>query len=437
MGTGMSFPKDDLVIAKRNRNAEEIHKAYCANSQFPISNMKYKDIELALNLDSYNKFITYKLGIESHKKNLTSSEIGVLKSLINPLKNLHLSLLNDENTEEYRVDSSTNENRLYLCGCKLIEISPNLYKFHSLTILQTCCNYLKFLPYGISQLKNLRILGLSKNQLSSIPWEIGFLKELRELDLANNKLTKLPKSLACLKRLNTLKIEGNLFTEIPSFLGKIQSLKLLNLSFNKIDSIPFEIFKLPFLMSLNTTGCGLKVRTRKKFESISKLTLKETAARNLIRKNQRVDKNITNTAIKYLIEVQECCFCGGPFFEHYVYVEDNHTYESEIFPIHYKMCSIHYTNHEERITTLFERSLKTFPNKLFEENLPPVDELFEPCSYDIATLESSYKYESADSKVPLVCIAIFNKPKERQHSIDEIFEVETANLNLFDCAYSL
>lgn len=435
MGTGMSFPKEDLVIAKRNRNSDEIHKIY--NSNFTVNKSKYKDIILALNIDSFNKFVTYKLKIESHKSNLTNNEIAVLRSIVNPLQALHLNLTKSEDTEDYRVDSSQNETRLYLCGCKLVELTPNIYKLQSLTILQTCCNYLKFLPYGLGQLRNLRILGLSKNHLISIPWEIGFLKELRELDLANNRLNKLPKSLACLKRLNTLKIENNLFTEIPSFLGKIHSLKMLNLSFNKIESIPFEIFKLPFLMSLNTTGCGLKPRNEKKFEENYNLTLKETVARNLIRKNQRVDKRITKSSINYLIEAQECCFCGGPYFDSFIYVEDNHNYESEVFPIHYKMCSLHYSQHEERISTLFERSLRTFPSKLFEENLPPVDELFEPCSYDSIALESSYRYESADNKFPLVCLSIFNKPKERQHLIDEIFEVEIDNLNSFDSAYSI
>lgn len=332
MGTGMSFPKEDLVIAKRNRNSDEIHKIY--NSNFTVNKSKYKDIILALNIDSFNKFVTYKLKIESHKSNLTNNEIAVLRSIVNPLQALHLNLTKSEDTEDYRVDSSQNETRLYLCGCKLVELTPNIYKLQSLTILQTCCNYLKFLPYGLGQLRNLRILGLSKNHLISIPWEIGFLKELRELDLANNRLNKLPKSLACLKRLNTLKIENNLFTEIPSFLGKIHSLKMLNLSFNKIESIPFEIFKLPFLMSLNTTGCGLKPRNEKKFEENYNLTLKETVARNLIRKNQRVDKRITKSSINYLIEAQECCFCGGPYFDSFIYVEDNHNYESEVFPIH-------------------------------------------------------------------------------------------------------
>lgn len=431
----MSFPKNEVIIAKKNKNSEELHKTYNVTPHLPLD--KRKEMLLNVALDSFNKFVTYKLGIEKHCNSLTSIEVGTFKSQLNPIKTLYANLINGEDSEDFKIDPTQDENRLYLCGCQLVELNHNITKLHSVTILQACCNYLKFLPYGISHMKHLRVLGLSKNQLTEIPGDIGYLKELRELDVSNNKISTLPKSLACLKRLNTLKIEGNLFTEIPSFIGKIQSLKMLNLSFNKICSIPFEIFKLPFLMNLNTNGCNLKPRIQTKFEEINKMTLKETAARKIIRKNQRVNRNTTSEVIRYMISVHECCFCGGPFFDYYVNVENNHSYESEVFPMHYKMCSLHYSEHEERISTLFERSLNTFPMKLFEENMPPVEELFEPCSYDNSMLEINFKQQSIDLKMPLMCLVLFNKPTHRQHSIEEIFELDNEDLNAFDQAFTI
>lgn len=437
MGTGLSLPKETVVVGKTNRNAPNLYRFHdVPDHLYPYeakkNKTKFPDIELALALEAFNAIVTCKLSTEEPPQRLTKNEVEIFKKILNPVKTLQNALITSGDTKELKMEISAEDKQIYLCRSYLVELNEIVCKHKSITILQICCNYLRYLPYGIGQLRGLKMLVVSRNRITEIPDEIGLCKELREIDMSHNLIKKLPKSLVCLKRLNTLQLANNLLTEVPTFLGKVQSLKYLNLSNNKIKSIPLEIFKLPFLLSLNCAGCSLNLKNRKIFEIKGKMTLLETAARNIIRKNLPLRRNVSMPLIDYIIDAQECTFCGGPFFEYYVDVEDLHIFESEVYPIHYKMCSLHYKKHEDRLSTLFERTMPTFPIKIFEENLPSVCELFEPHIYDEEALQNGMANAELTGMIPLVCLAGYNTKKYRRSIIDSFFQSDRENPNIFD-----
>ncbi|MBF0564882.1 MAG: leucine-rich repeat domain-containing protein [Nitrospirae bacterium] len=81
---------------------------------------------------------------------------------------------------------------LYLKGCQLTELPPEIWK-----------------------LTNLQSLHLSGNQITSLPPKIGFLTKLYTLNLSNNKLTTLPLSLGKLAKLVGLQLYGNQSLNFP------------------------------------------------------------------------------------------------------------------------------------------------------------------------------------------------------------------------------
>lgn len=438
MGATFSIPKENIVMGKINTAAPNIYR----NSQIqdhisPYESRrcfrtKFAGIVLALALDAFNSRITCKLNIETVPLCLTDAELEISKKEMNRAKNLQNALLFGPNAIDFTMETNRNETTIYLCKNYLVELNEYIWIHKTTTSVQICCNYLTYLPYGISQLKGLKILVISRNRISQLPDEIGLCRELRDIDVSSNLIRKLPKSMMCLKKLNSLQIGTNLLTEIPSFLGKIQSLKYLNLSYNKISSIPFEIFKLPFLLSLNCTGCRLHLNNHKIFKINGKMSLLETVARQIIRKNIPVKKTTETSLVEYILRVQECSFCGGPFFDYYISVEDFHIFEAEIYPIHYKMCSMHYKKHQERLTTLFERTMPTFPTKIFEENLRSVTELFEPHGYDQVILQNTMDRVELTGIIPLVCLTLYNAKKYRRNTIESFFEADQYDTNTFD-----
>lgn len=441
MGTGMSLPKETVVIGKTNSNAPDLFRSH----EIPSINYPYElfhkresfaDIELAFALESFNSIVSCKLNAHEDYRPLSIEDMERFKLILNPAKNLQNALIMGEDAKELRIEVNVEDRQIYLCRKNIVELNESICKHKSISILQICCNYLRYLPYGIGQLKNLKMLILARNRITTLPEEIGMCKDLREIDISQNLIKDLPKSLACLKRLNTLQLSSNKLTEIPEFIGKMQSLKYLNLSFNKITSIPLEVFKLPFLMNINTSGCNLSIKDRKSFTVVGKLTLIETVARHIIRQNIPIKKNISKDLVNYILDVQECSFCNGPFFDHYVTVEDVHVFESEVFPVHYKMCCKHYERHEDRITTLFEQDVYTFPTKIYEEYLPSVTELFEPCSYEDGVIQRAKEASKTSDTIPLICLSEQNLLKYRQNMIDNFFSSDHENPNIFDFIFS-
>lgn len=433
MGSTVSAPV--VTVGKVNKNAQKIYRHYNVPDHLHPYELrketqdKFPDIELALALEAFGCLATRKLGLGDEISKMSAENLEKYKKIVNPAKALQSALLADPGTTSYEIEIKLEENQFHLCRNSLVELNDIVCKYTTLTIFHVCCNYLRYLPYGIGQLKSLKMLLLSRNRLTVIPDEIGECKELKEIDLSFNLIKSLPRSFASLKRLNTLQLANNLLEEIQPFIGKMNSLKYLNISNNKIKSIPLEIFKLPFLLSINCNGCCLDF-TQKKFSVIGDLSLMETVTRNLIRKNLSIPRSMPKPAIDYILSVKECCFCGGPYFNYYVDVKDIHLFDSEFYPIHYKMCCLHYERHEERLSTLFKRSLATFPIKLFEENLPSITELFEPRSYEEEILHKIQQEALNAENFPLASLSKQNKNDYRQ--IDNFFADELDSYNIFD-----
>lgn len=441
MGTGMSLPKETILIGKTNANAPDLFRTYeipDINYPYDLYSVKvtFPEVELAFALDVFNSIVSCRLDAHDDYRTLSAADIERFKSILSPVKSLQNALVMGEGTKELRIEMNSEDRQIYLCRKNIVELDEAICTHKAISILQICCNYLRYLPYGIGQLKNLKMLILARNRISVLPEEIGMCKDLREIDVSQNLLKDLPKSLACLKRLNTLQLSNNKLTEIPEFIGKMQSLKYLNLSFNKITSIPLEVFKLPFLMNINTSGCNLKLKNTKSFTVVEKLTLKETLARHMIRQNIPVSKTMPKELVDYVINVHECSFCNGPFFDHYIYVEDVHVFESEVYPIHYKMCCKHYEKHEDRLTTLFEQTIDTFPTKIYQEYLPSVTELFEPCSYEDGVIQRAKEASKTSKTMPLICLSEQNLLKYRQSMIDNFFSSDHDNPNIFDFIFN-
>lgn len=433
----MSLPKGTFVIGKSNRNAHNLYRLYNVQDHlFPydlkIDKANFQGINLSVALEVFNSVVAQKLDADLHKSQLTEKELEMFKTILNPSKVLQKALTTSSEARDAKIEMSTEDKQIYLCRNYLVEVHELIGKLKSVTILQLCCNYLKFLPYGIGQLKQLKMLIVSRNRIVELPEEIGMCKELREIDLSYNLIRYLPRSIAGLKKLNTLQLGSNLIREVPYFLGKLHSLKYLNISNNPIKTIPLEVLKLPFLLSLNCNGCNLN-SDKKKFEVVGTMTLKETVGRNIIRRNLPIRKNITPSLQGFLLSVKECCFCGGPFFDYFVDVEDTFVFDSEAYPIHYKMCCMHYRRHEDRLSTLFERTVQTFPSRIYEENLPSISEIFEPICFDDRQKKIMDEgLESKGSTVPLISLAKRNYRKYRRNSVDSILKGGYENLNFYD-----
>ncbi len=393
-----------------NHNAPRIHRMYkCYDHLYNYNIEKYDvdygKIKMALIQESFNKLLYQKLKIKSKNTYATAEEIEEYQKIIKPEIILSQMLKIDPLTHDLKVILKEDEKQLYLCRNYIVELNKNIAKLVNITVFQTCCNYIYRLPYGIGCLKNLKMLILSKNRLLELPDEIGYCRELREIDVSFNLLEKLPKSLLGLKKLNTLNIIGNKIKKIPAFLGKLTSLKCIGVKNNPSDLLPLELFKLPFLLNISFIKND---NLKSKFKEVGTLTLMELSARNIIKNNLMIHKNLPRILKNYLLNCQECSFCGGAFFEYYIEVDDYHIFDGVKYPITYRMCMKHYKKHEERLLMLFENELKTIPEKLHRDNMPSVEELFEPLAFN----EFQYKkmeegFKKKGNKIPLISLSKF------------------------------
>lgn len=435
MGSTVSMVKRTYVIGRSNRNAPNLYRIYnCDDHLFPYETTKLpesmRSIRLATVLEAFNSLVSQNLKIE-HKKYLQEDELELYKTLIKPEKILYKMLSSSPEARDVRLEVSSDEKQVYLCRNYITELNEQIGELAGIYVFQTCCNYMRYLPYSIGHLRNLKMLIVSRNRLVELPDEIAMCKELREIDVSYNLLRALPRSIAGLKRLNTLHLTGNRFEKLPSFMGKLTSLKYINISYNPLQYIPLEVFKLPFLLSLTADSCEFQFKSS--FKEIGLPTLMETTARNIIRNNLRVSKNMAVSIRNYLLKAQECSFCGGPFFDNYIEVFDQHTFEGEEFPVSYRTCCRHYNSHAERLLILFEKNLSTYPAKLFQDGMPSITELFEPlCLDEVQSRRMSEGFQAEGDTMPLISMAMYNSTAYRKFRIEKIFEDNIENLNVFD-----
>lgn len=411
--TASGVSRKPPVIAKSNPSSPGVLRLYNLKDHvFPYRVSQevdsYPSVHLATAIDGFEKLISEHLSLSPRIPEITKKEVDTYHNVINREEMARNILTNGERTGMIHYNFAENRGQLYMCRQFVVEITEDIGEIEDLRILQACCNYLTTLPHRIGCLSNLRVLVLSKNRIQKLPNELGMLKNLRELNLSQNLLSELPNGISSLKALNALHIDSNLFTSLPHIIGRLHGLKYLNISNNRINNIPLEILKLPFLIELTTTSCDFIAEN--KVEYFGQNTLKETCSRHLIRNNLDVHRDMDKTLVKYLLSVEECSFCGGPLFERYNLHRSTQIFDSERLPVIYKLCTNHYTMHEDRIAALFSKPLETYPHNLIRSNMPLVGELFNHLSYNEAQNRILNKgwNNNKSNKIPLICLSRYN-----------------------------
>jgi len=437
MGQVISMIRTSYIIGKRNKNVSALHLRFnCNDHLFPKDDhvpwRRNSELLLAQALEKFNSFINLKMNIDQHKPYTKSCNIRGIEAFVSAEKMLYRQLVSGEDTRDVVVEVGTDDRHIYLCRNHITELNSNIGNLPNITVIQTCCNYIRYIPSEIGSLINLKMLILSRNRLKCIPPEIGFCKNLKEIDLSNNIMKSLPKSILTLKNLHTLHIEGNQFEEIPSFIGKLHALKFLRIGKNPITHIPLEIFKLPFLLTINTDECRFDY-TSTKFEEKLPINLQELICRKIVIENRRIKRDTPLHVTNEILKLQECAFCGGPFINSYVEVEDFYTFDSEVYPVKYRMCCKHYKDHRERIPALFEAPISTVPLRLQEDGISSITEMFEPICFSDAQKDCISRIKASEATmIPLYFLAT-KKTKEKDDLIaDSFLEKNVMDLNVYD-----
>ncbi|KAJ8330099.1 hypothetical protein BDV3_002682 [Batrachochytrium dendrobatidis] len=245
------------------------------------------------------------------------------------------------------------------CSQNLVAISRNIGLLAYTTTLQLCCNRLTSIPAEIGYLKNLVILSLAHNNLTELPDTIGLLTKLVQLKANNNALASIPEAICKLSKLETLQLECNEITHVPNKIGALSNLVTIDLSNNPLELLPAEVGRLKMLRRIGTSNCPLST-TSKTGDAVLP-SLKELAARTIVRFQLPI-LSITQPELKdYLASAQECSCCGGPYFDTYTthvrMVERSRT----SLPLEYRLCTRHWSNDADRIKSLFAPLPATAP----------------------------------------------------------------------------
>lgn len=379
MGQMSSNFKKKTVIGRSNITAPEIYALYNLEDKTKFfSSVQNKNLPMDLILNYKIRKINYKI-FEKLKKSpsiITKNNFiksNYLEAIKDPIYLTQNTLKAAKRNEDINYSVQDNGKLLIICKSNIFELYDNFKELKALVSMQLCCNYIYKIPPSIRNLQNLKTLVLYRNQLRNLPDEICDLKNLLVLDVSYNFLEDLPQNFNSLKLLNHLNLENNCFEKLPVIISKLQSLKTLNILNNNFKTIPLEILKMPFLMEFFT---NVSNHIEENFQQNGEFSLKEICSRNLIRNNLKVSKYIDKPLIKYLSDVEECGFCGGPLFEYYFDVYTMQYWEGSFLPINYKICKKHYSTHEKRIYTLFSREHKTIPYKLLFELNSSVNDIF-------------------------------------------------------------
>ncbi|KAI8996012.1 hypothetical protein BC832DRAFT_567983 [Gaertneriomyces semiglobifer] len=257
------------------------------------------------------------------------------------------------------VGGKTAGTMLGLCRSNLVRLSPNVGLLHHITSLVLCCNSLSEIPAEIGHMKNLLSLSVSQNQLTTLPSTIGHLTKLTDLKASDNQLQSLPPTISNLKKLVNLELQNNKLTYLPNEIGGMKSLASIALSDNPLTFLPAELVRLKFLRKLRVDRCPLlDPASLPNPTPVSPPSLKELAARVIVR-NQLPILSITPSHVtSYLASAHPCSFCSGPYFESYTcrYRSVERSVGTDLLinlPLEYRLCSPHWHHDAERLSILF------------------------------------------------------------------------------------
>ena len=134
---------------------------------------------------------------------------------------------------------------------KRLQVIPNIIGFPNLYGLNFCQNKIKYIPFEVCNLTNLKVLNLEDNLILIMNPEITRLINLESLDLSKNQIGKIPTEIFELTNLKTLNLSHTQIKMIPKDMCKLINLNNLDLSNNLIKNKDLNIYNLTNLISIN------------------------------------------------------------------------------------------------------------------------------------------------------------------------------------------
>jgi hypothetical protein len=168
------------------------------------------------------------------------------------------------------------QSTLNLCGLKLTELPPELFKIpdlvNRLKDLDLSYNQLTQLPDTFGNLSQLTTLNLVRNELTQLPDTFGNLRQLTKLNLRMTELTQLPSTFGNLSQLADLKLDYNdTLTQLPDTFGRLTALTDLSLNDSNLAHLPDTFGNLRQLTTLNLSSTKL-AQLPDTFGNLSQLT---------------------------------------------------------------------------------------------------------------------------------------------------------------------
>lgn len=223
----------------------------------------------------------------------------------------------------------------------------------------------------------MEALSLAKNCLVSLPDTICHLSSLLELDVSYNQLASITPYLGCLEKLKSIKLAVNRITQLPTEIRGLANLISLDLSQNPLYVLPAEVANLPFLRRIRCEGCpfdlNLTYTLKHNPPSLVELCARTSLVRNINLKNVSY---LPPHIINYIKSAKMCSSCNGPYFESFV-LRGRLMEKSDVhIPLQYILCSAHWSDADDRITSMFSTQSETLteePEILpYRPPLPPL-----------------------------------------------------------------
>ena len=178
--------------------------------------------------------------------------------------------------------------KLAVNNCLLKMFDPRILKLVNLRRLDISSNSLNSLPTSMDMLTSLNFICLSNNLFTEFPpclLSRVFAQNLKSLDMCNNKIKYLPNGLSDLKELVTLNLNKNEIEYLPGNFGLLKNLKYLYLNGNHMHTIPWTFQRLSLIhFEFSNTLCSFYDQSSVvggSFDTLSSLF--ELAARCIIK----------------------------------------------------------------------------------------------------------------------------------------------------------
>jgi len=133
---------------------------------------------------------------------------------------------------------------LFLCGCNIKVIPPEIKFFINLTSLNLSSNCIKKVPPEIAYLNNLNNLKLNRNQINIFPLEITRLQKLELVDFCLNQINTIPQEITQLQKLVSIDLSYNYIKIVQPELHNLIIYRKMLLYYNPLDNLANKIKKM-------------------------------------------------------------------------------------------------------------------------------------------------------------------------------------------------